>query len=396
MQDHSVVEAIVAGDRDGIAGAYDRYAASLYAYCCSMLARPEAAEALLDTFIAAAARLDGLADPGRLEAWLHAVARNECVRLLQAGATPAETGPAETGPAGPGFADPGGELPAVTLPAELRDKVLTACTDSSPAGRALRMSVAHRAGPFGPTGFPKAAGAAGPLWWRRVRRHPRVVVTAAVLVVVAMSAGIAVIMTVGGAHRAQASALALGGGVAVGSASGAAPGGTAPAAANQTSPSPGRPTAPTTSPPVTPSAGSSTGRGTPARPVRPSPAASSPSSSPPPSPSPSPSLSPSPSTSASPAQGSLLAAPDKLVLVLQTGKPASGVFLLTAVNGPVSAYTIKVPAAVAGRVTVSPAHGSLPAGGFVSVTVTVTGKTALTTNLTVEPGSLIVQVVVKL
>ena len=84
------------------------------------------------------------------------------------------------------------------------------------------------------------------------------------------------------------------------------------------------------------------------------------------------------------------------MLVLQNGKRASGVFLLTAVNGPVSAYTIKVPAAVAGRVTVSPTHGSLRAGGFVSVTVTVTGKTALTTKLTVKPGSRIVQVVVKL
>ena len=89
-------------------------------------------------------------------------------------------------------------------------------------------------------------------------------------------------------------------------------------------------------------------------------------------------------------------APDKLVLVLQNGKAARGAFSLSAVNGPVSAYTIKVPAAAAGRVTVSPAHGSLPAGGFVSVTVTVTGKAALTTGLTVEPGRLIVQVVVKL
>jgi hypothetical protein len=260
--------------------------------------------------------------------------------------------------------------------------VLTACADNSPAGRALRMSVAHRAGPFGPTGFPKAAAAAGPPWWRRVRRHPRVVVMAAVLAVVAMSAGIAVIMTAGGAPRAPASALALGGGPVVGPASGAAAGGagTAPSEAHRTSPSPGRPTASMTSPPVTPGVGPSTGRGTPARPVRPSPTASS----------------PSPSPSASPKHGSLLVAPDKLVLVLRNGKPARGAFLLTAVNGPVSAYTIKVPAAVAGRVTVSPAHGSLRAGGSVSVTVTVTGKTALTRKLTVKPGSLIVQVVVKL
>lgn len=88
-------------------------------------------------------------------------------------------------------------------------------------------------------------------------------------------------------------------------------------------------------------------------------------------------------------------APDKLSLVSRNGKAASGSFLLTAKGGPVSAYTITVPAAMAGRVAVSPTHGSLPAGGFVTVTVTVTGKTALNTVLTVTPGNLTVQVTFK-
>src|SRR5271166_2325558 len=82
MQDRDVVAAVVAGDPDGIAEAYDRYAASLYALCHSVLTRPEAAAAVRDTFLIAVSRLDGLGDPDRLAAWLHAVARNECLRRL--------------------------------------------------------------------------------------------------------------------------------------------------------------------------------------------------------------------------------------------------------------------------------------------------------------------------
>ena len=110
MQDRDLVSAVVAGEPDGIAEAYDRYAASLYAYCHSMLPRPEAAEVVRDTFLIAVSRLDGLRDPDRLDAWLHAVARNECLRRLGAG-TPA--GVATTAALVPRSADPD-ELPAVT------------------------------------------------------------------------------------------------------------------------------------------------------------------------------------------------------------------------------------------------------------------------------------------
>jgi DNA-directed RNA polymerase specialized sigma24 family protein len=82
MQDRDVVAAVVAGDPDGIAQAYDRYTASLYAFCHSMLPGPEAAEVVQETFIIAVSKLDGLRDPDRLDPWLHAVARNECLRRL--------------------------------------------------------------------------------------------------------------------------------------------------------------------------------------------------------------------------------------------------------------------------------------------------------------------------
>ncbi len=81
------------------------------------------------------------------------------------------------------------------------------------------------------------------------------------------------------------------------------------------------------------------------------------------------------------------------MLTATKGKAASGLFVLTAVGGPVSHYAIQVPAAVAGKVAVSPSQGSLPAGGYVTVTVTVTSTVALNTHVTVEPGNLTITVV---
>src|SRR5215472_8637336 len=90
MEDRQMVAAIVAGQSDGLAAAYDRYAPALYAYCRSLLGEPaDADDAVQDTFIIAAARLGGLRDPGRLRPWLYAVARNECRRRLRSRASAA-------------------------------------------------------------------------------------------------------------------------------------------------------------------------------------------------------------------------------------------------------------------------------------------------------------------
>jgi RNA polymerase sigma factor (sigma-70 family) len=86
MQDREVVAAIVAGDPEGIAEAYDRYALPLYSYCRSLLRQPaDAADAVQDTFLIATSKLGGLRDPAKLRSWLYAVARNECYRRLRAG-----------------------------------------------------------------------------------------------------------------------------------------------------------------------------------------------------------------------------------------------------------------------------------------------------------------------
>jgi hypothetical protein len=82
------------------------------------------------------------------------------------------------------------------------------------------------------------------------------------------------------------------------------------------------------------------------------------------------------------------------MLTSKPGQPASGFFVLTATNGPIAQYTVRV-AAKAGRISVAPIAGSLALNGFVEVTVTVTSKTALTTQIVVEPGNLSVTVVYK-
>src|SRR5882724_5016788 len=82
MRDTEIVASIVAGDPNGLATAYDRHANPLFKYCRTLLSDPaDAADAVQDTFVIAASRLDGLRDPGRFRAWLYAVARNECRRI---------------------------------------------------------------------------------------------------------------------------------------------------------------------------------------------------------------------------------------------------------------------------------------------------------------------------
>ena len=86
MHDSEVVTPF-AGDRSGgLTEAYDRYADPLYRYCLAWLGEPaEAADAVRDTFVIAAARLADLREPSRLRAWLYAVARNECQRIPRPG-----------------------------------------------------------------------------------------------------------------------------------------------------------------------------------------------------------------------------------------------------------------------------------------------------------------------
>jgi RNA polymerase sigma factor (sigma-70 family) len=84
MSDSEIVASIVAGEPEGLAAAYDKYAGDLYGYCQSLLHGPDdAADAVQDTFVIAASKLASLRDPERLRAWLFSVARNECLHRLK-------------------------------------------------------------------------------------------------------------------------------------------------------------------------------------------------------------------------------------------------------------------------------------------------------------------------
>jgi DNA-directed RNA polymerase specialized sigma24 family protein len=384
MQDRELVAAIVAGDPDGLAEAYDRHAAPLYTYCRLMLPDPDplggAALAVQDTFIIAAARLQRLRDPDQLRPWLHAVARNECLR--RAGSAESQGNGSDIARSA-GRPDPDGATPAVTLPPGLRAQVLKACADDTPAGRAYRVSVMHQAGSFGRTGFPKPVVPPGPAWWQKIRRRRRAAAAVAAVAGAVLVVGIVTLLIGGGSHPAKVTTVALGGGVSP------APSAQAPGSAPAAS-SPGRKTVAvkgTTTSSVladTPT----TSQGT--TPGQSRPSTSAPSSG---SPSPSPSPSPSSSPSSSPAQGQLTAAPTKLVLSAIKGQAARGTFTLTAVGGPVSYYAIGIPSSMVGKVSVSPSAGWLgQAGDKVVVTVTVKSLVALDTRLTVEPSGQVITV----
>lgn len=384
MHDADMVAAIAAGDPDGLAAAYDQFGESLYTYCHLMLPDPgEVSQAIRDTFLIASARVSELREPDKLRSWLYAVARNECLRRRRAAGVTSR--PPDIPKAGNGYAVPA----AFALPAGLRGQVLKACADDTPAGRAERVSVAHRAGAFGPAGFPKTTSSSGAQWRLRVRQHPRAAGAVAGLAAVTVAAAILVIVAFGGPHHARAATLAAGSDVRGTSAS-AAPSGTGgvssapgqrPASAKgepgASATAPGRMATPAAALSHDPPPSSSSAPGTPSSP------------SPPASSAPDPPPSPSPSATAT--AGTLVVSPDKLALTAASGKAVQGTFLLSASGGP-SRYTITVPAGVASKVTVSPASGSLAKGGYVTVTVTVTSKVALSTVLVVNPGKVSVTV----
>jgi hypothetical protein len=222
-------------------------------------------------------------------------------------------------------------------------------------------------------------------WWHHTPQRPGLVLAVAMLAALAASAGITAILTAGGGtHRPLAAGAGLGAGIPVPS-SGIAPAGTGPASMGppSTGPAPSGSRAATARP--SPRASAPAGASSPAA----SPGQQTPTAPPPTAPG-----LPSPTPTGSPAQGHLRLAPDHLMLTSKPGQPASGFFVLTAANGPVAQYTVRV-AARAAKISVAPVSGSLALNGFVEVTVTVTSKVALTTQIVVEPGNLSVTVVYK-
>jgi hypothetical protein len=284
-------------------------------------------------------------------------------------------------------------LPAVFSPG-FRDQLLRVLADRSPAGTAHRLSVANRAAPFGPNGFPKAASPPGAAPWRRVRHHPQAVVAAAAAAVVVAGA-IAAGVIAGSQHRPPP-ASAAGGPAHGASASAGTPGRGGPSGShpgggnggngnNGTGGSGGHglvPTAPANGGTPTPVSLPSSGPPTPVAASSPVPSATRTT--------PAPATSPPASTPA-PAVGTLSLSTGTLRLVSVKGV-ATAKFTLTARGGPVS-YSITPGSSLVGSLSVSPSAGSLASGASVTVTVTSGSLVALNGQLTVNPGGQTITVI---
>jgi RNA polymerase sigma factor (sigma-70 family) len=282
-----------------------------------------------------------------------------------------------------------GAMPIAALFPGFREQVLRVMADRSPAGLAHRLSVANRAGPFGPHGFPKPVRPPGAAPWHRVLHHPHAVLAGTATSV--MAAGAIAVGVMAGPHYGPPSAGAAGGSTHGPSASTASPssahggpsgarGGSSGRGGNALAPSASMPHA-TTAPvafrsPGAPGSASAT--------TNSSSAAGSSSSQP------SSSQTPVPASA-----GTLSVSTGRLALVSVNGT-ASAKFTLTAHGGPVSDYSVTVGSTLAGHLTVSPSSGSLAAGASVTITVTSTSLVALDGQLIVNPGGQTITVVLSL
>ncbi|MEO6605126.1 MAG: sigma-70 family RNA polymerase sigma factor, partial [Aeromicrobium sp.] len=83
--DAELVAGVLAADREAFAAVFDKYGNKLYDFAYSMLRqREDAADAVADSFVLVAERINQLREPDRLRPWLYAIVRSECLRMLRA------------------------------------------------------------------------------------------------------------------------------------------------------------------------------------------------------------------------------------------------------------------------------------------------------------------------
>jgi RNA polymerase sigma factor (sigma-70 family) len=267
---------------------------------------------------------------------------------------------------------------AASLPAGLRDQVMQAVFGGSPAAVAHRAAVGHTPYSFGHHGFPQPLHPLQTPWWQMGPVHVGAAAGTATTAAAAVAAGILVVIPhhhTAGHHP--------GGGASV------VAGGTASASSGILAPATHRPRAastPTASVVATVGASVTPGDGAPGNGT---PGDGTPGSSPSEV-----AANASASASESPADtaaGTLTVSPGELDIT----SPGSGTVTLTASGGPVD-WSVSVPAGTTKKdgVAVTPASGTLEAGGTIVVTVTVDGPGKPTVHLTFSPGGEIVKVVV--
>ena len=289
-----------------------------------------------------------------------------------------------------------GALPVAALSAALspgfREQLLRVLADRSPAGVTHRLTVANRAAPFGPNGFPKPVSPPGTAPWHRIWHHPQAAVAGAaatVMVAAAIAAGI-----IAGSHHGPPSVRAGGGPAPGASASAGTPARGGPTGSHPGGNNGGNGKQRERRRPRRSRAGALRyGERRHDRPGRLAVVAPS-----------------------DPGRGQQHPGADRheyRVLVADTGAAAgpgtlslstgalrlvsvkgiaTAKFTLTARGGPVS-YSITPGASLIGSMSVSPSSGTLASGASVTVTVTSTSLVALNGQLTVNPGGQTIAVV---
>lgn len=382
----AVVAAIAAGELDGLAAALDRYAAALYDYCYAMVPAV-AAEAVRDTFVIAWSGMDRLRDPVKLYPWLQAVAGNECFRRALTG------GPAEA---------PAGDAPEPALPPGLPGQVLSACADNTSVGRAYRVSVTCRAGPFGRDGFPKAGSrprvrrlrlAGGLPEDLRGRRRPVAAVAAVAILAAALAAASTILAGLPSAGPRHSRAAAAGAAPAPGAAPASGAGLPTTSARPIPSSGSGRSSPGARAPQGAQPRGSAVAAGRALPPATAGPPPAGTLAKPPVVPMAT--VMPGPRPTAAAVQGVLSVDQNQLHFVSVRGEDSTRTFVITAKDGPVTGYTIAVPPGLPGSLTVSPSSGSLADGSSVTITVTAASAVPFVTSLTVRPGGAVIAVDVK-
>ena len=283
-----------------------------------------------------------------------------------------------------------GAVPMAAMLPGFREQVLRVLADRSPAGLTHRLTVANRAGPFGPQGFPKPISPPGAAPWHRILHHPRAMVAGAAASV--LVAGVIVVGVFVAPHPPPSA------GPAGGSTH------SAPVSGRNPGPARGGPSGRNGSNGSSGSSGSSAGSGAAGQGLVPSGspggitttpvALRSPGTSNPASPT-TPAGNSSSGAPSAPGAGTLSVSTGRLDLVSVKGT-AIGKFTLTAKGGPVSAYSITAGSSLVGHITVSPSKGSLAAGASVTITVTSTSLVALNGQLTVNPGGHAITVVLSI
>lgn len=133
MRDSEIAALLADGDPRGLEAAYAAYADRIHDYARGMLrnASPDAAaDVTHDTFLIAMAKAGSLRDRDRLRAWLYAIARNECLRVLRTSkrSAPLESAPEPT-------VEGSAEMSQGLAASERRALVLAAAEGLSPKDR---------------------------------------------------------------------------------------------------------------------------------------------------------------------------------------------------------------------------------------------------------------------